>query len=643
MATKEKALEDFLKCFRISINYILLYSKGHKSFLASVADLKEKTEALFVYLNPIEIIFTPDSLSVEGVVYSKMNLHKELALLFHQRKIQSLMLTRGITGDELVILLDKLSLAPKEIIKSGGLSVILSDILKNAHFSVTNLDYSQLLRGEGEEIRDIWVFMLHNAIAQEDSKKIDEFTDNFEIAIQKFKAVNLVEDKELKDNLSKFLEHLKKTDQEKFLRCSRAILKLVLKDKSVLMDEEKAKKLKSFLIELNTDDYAQVLWNEILNNENFDASSFQLFSKLLERDEHEKIASHLAGNLSRQEFLKIPTNVSRKIKELFSSSSGSSLVPEIYRRAMLSIGESPIFKDAFVFDRKQLLVNYRFILLNLLFKEKNSQRQEVLADKLFKEWENIAEENDTVYLKCLREVIEKKKTENFEFPAFLELSRKFYNFIEVFIWEETLPPGIADLLGNMEASSLGVEVYLQKMFEEGKINIRVLKAFFRFFPNRLPDFYACLKEKWFDIDILAKVLESLREINSPLTLPIIEYIYSFSSSIIKIEIIRIMAGTGKYNREFIFEVLKNGGSFLKKEALVVFSEQQDNQKALEILFMLPNPWGKNNGILMENLEIVEDLDYKQAKEYLEYLYRNTAFWNIRLKKRIKKVMRRLNV
>ena len=643
MATKEKALEDFLKNFRISLNYILLYSKDHKSFLKSVAELKEKTEELFVYLDPIEIVFTPDSLSIEGLVYSKMNLYKELALLFHQRKIQSLMLARGITTDELVILLDKLSLAPKEIIKSGGLAVILSGIMKNSHFSVTNLDYSQLLRGEGEEIRDIWVFMLHNAMTEYDSKKIAEFADNFENTIQKFKATNLVDDKELNDNLSKFLEHLKKTDHERFLSCSRAILKLAVKDKTVLMDEEKAEKLKRFLVELNINDYSQILWNEILSNENFDVSSFQLFSKLMGDDENEKIASNLVDNLSRQGASKIPANVSRKIKELFSSSSEFSQVSEIYRRAIVSIGESPVFKEEFIFDREQALVNYRFILLNLMFEEKDIHRQEVLAERLLKEWENIAQENDLEFLSCLREVIEGKKIENFEFPAFLELSKKFYDFIEVFIWEETLPQVIEEILGNMEESSLGAEVYLKKIFEEGKINIRVLKAFFRFFPNRLPDFYAGLQNKRSEIDVVAKVLESLREINSPLALPIIEYIYSFSSNIIKIEIIRIMAKTGKYNREFIFEILKNGSSFLKKEALMVLSEQQDTQQALETLFMIPNPWGKKNEILMENLGIIEDLGYKQAKVYLENLYRSSAFWNIKLKKRIKMVMRRLNV
>ena len=59
--------------------------------------------------------------------------------------------------------------------------------------------------------------------------------------------------------------------------------------------------------------------------------------------------------------------------------------------------------------------------------------------------------------------------------------------------------------------------------------------------------------------------------------------------------------------------------------------------------MLPNPWGKNNAILAKNLEIVEELKYKPAVPYLEQFYRSTAFWNIRLKKRIKQVLGRLNV
>jgi len=134
MATKEEVIEAFLKCFRVSLNYILLYSKEHKSFLKSITELHEKTTALFSYLNPIEILFYARQSFYWGEIYSKINLYKELAALFHQRKVQSLRLIPGISEEELGVLLEKLALAPKEIIKSGGLAVILSKTAENPIF-----------------------------------------------------------------------------------------------------------------------------------------------------------------------------------------------------------------------------------------------------------------------------------------------------------------------------------------------------------------------------------------------------------------------------------------------------------------------------------------------------------------------------
>jgi hypothetical protein len=643
MATKEEALEDFLKCFRISLNFILLYSKDHKSFLKSISELKYKTDALFAYLNPIEVVFTPDSLSIEGVFYSKMNLHKELAALFHQRKIQSLRLSPGITDSELVILLDKLSLAPKEIIRSGGLAAVFSGIPGAAHFSVTDLDYSQLLRGDGEEVKDIWSFMLHNAVARGDSEKIDEFADNFEVMISKFKAENIADNEELKNDLQKFLEYLKVKEPEKFLRCRREIPKLILKDKTFLLDPDKARKLKNFISGLSPEDYAQILWNDIAKDEKLDTTSLTLFSRLLGDDENKKIAVSLAGNLSGKGGAKIPANVAQKVRELFSSSSGSSPVPEIYRQAILSMGESQNFHGVFVFDRKQMMDNYRYTLLNLLVAEKNREQSELIADSLSKEWEAIAGEKDLAYLKCLEEVIRLKSGEDPKLPGIEELAGKFYCFIEAFIWDEAPLPGIAAIFENMRKSYHLAPDYLSRIFDEGKVNAGVIRAFLRFFPDELPDFYSRLKDKSQDIDFVARVLEALRQIDSPLVLDALENIYSFSGDIIKIEIIQIMSQIGRYNRGFLFDVLKTGTAFLKKEALSAITEQQDTQKAMEILFLVPNPWGRNNQVLKENLGIVEEARYKQARQYLEYLGRNTAFWNIGLKKRVKQVLEGLNV
>jgi hypothetical protein len=645
MATKEEALEDFLKCFRIALNFILLYSKDHKSFLKSVDDLLKKTVALFAYLNPIAISFSADALGIEDAVYSKMSLHRELAALFHQRKVQRLIIRPGITLEELVVLMDKLALAPRDIIKSGGLAEIISGILKEPNFTVVDLDYSQLLRGEGEEVKDIWLFMLHNAVSRGDLKKLSNCTENFEEMIGKCKVRDLLENEEFNRDLHGFLGHLRETDHEKFIAAGRAILKSVIRDKSVVMDDEKIKKLKAFIPELGSDDYSQVLWNEVVSDSNFDVSSFQFFSKFLSEDEHQKVADNLSRNLSGQGGGKMPANVSRKVKELFSSpggAAGESSVSEIYRRAISVPEVISNVEEGVVFDRELLTGNYRYILLNLLAQENNIKQRDFITDKLIKEWDKITEEKNVEYLKFLGEVIQ-KRTPDQNTELFRWLSKNFYNFIESFIWEETVPAGFEAFFETMEASSFSVDVYFKKMFEEAKVNPRILKAFFRFFPNQLPNLCDRIQDKRSDIDFVVKILESLKEVDPALGLPVMESIFVFSNDIIKVETLRIMAGTGKYNREFVFEVLKGSGNLMKKEALAVFSQQNDHQKAMELLFLIPNPWGKNNGVLRENLAIVDELHYKQAAPYLEQLYHNTAFWNFGLKKSIKQVSGRLHV
>lgn len=643
MATKQEALEEFLKSFRISLNFILLYSSGHKSFRQSIAVLREKTSELLVHLNPIEINFAPEALYIEEVEYSKMSLHRELAVLFHQRKIQSLKLELGITEEELAILLEKISLPPKEIIKSGGLAAILSATQTKAHFAVVDLDYSQLLRGEGEEVKDVWLFMFHNTVVGGDSQKIGEFANKFENMIQKFKSQDLVENEEFYIDLRSFLDRLRKTEPAKANRVSREILKAVVKDKSTVIDQEKIEKLKVFLSELSQEDYSQFLWNQIVADANFDVESFQLFSRFLSAEEHSKVAEHLSGNLSGQQSLSISSNIARKIKELFSSESGISGVSEVYRRAISTLGEAAIFEQGLVYNRKQLLENYHYILLNLLSEEKNVRQLETIIGRLFKEWDKIIEERNLEYLKCLGEVIRKKELSVHDLPSFLRLSEKFYNFIEDFIWGEIVPSEFAAFIETMQGSSFGVEVYLENIFNKGKVNSKILKTFFRFFPDKLSSFYVRLKEKSSDIDFVVRVVESLKEIDSELILSILELIYSFSNDIIKIEILRMMGAAGKYNREFVFDALKGGSHFIRKEALLIFSQKEDYQKAMEILFTLPNLWGQNNAILAKNLEIVEELKYKTAVPYLERFYRNTVFWNIWLRKRIKQALGRLNV
>ncbi|MDH5467353.1 MAG: hypothetical protein OEY25_08045, partial [Candidatus Aminicenantes bacterium] len=148
---KEKALEDFFKSLSMSLKYASLYFKDHPWFIRSVRDVKRKMDIVFDAVSPLKISFTSKSLLAEDKYFEKEKIFEELAHIFHFRKIQSIEVRKGITIEELLTFLTMVYLPPEVILKEGGLNNILKEE-KISHLTVEELDYSQLLKGEGEEI-----------------------------------------------------------------------------------------------------------------------------------------------------------------------------------------------------------------------------------------------------------------------------------------------------------------------------------------------------------------------------------------------------------------------------------------------------------------------------------------------------------
>lgn len=636
---KEESLEDFLKGLRITLNYIFLYSKEHRSFIKSVGELKKKIDVLLGFLNPVEVSFSPDSLLIDGTVYKKALLHKELAKMFHLRKIKSIKIKEGITEDELVLFLDKMTLPPKEIWKMGGLSSVLSKT-ETLHFSVEDLDYSGLLKNEGEEIKDIWSYLLQDAVEKENVQKVYELADNFEKNIGKFKASNFIEDEELNRNLHKFLSFLRDKDKDRFSRCSTAILKFILRDKGVYQKGQ-LDKIRMFFQHLGEDDFANALWDAIATDDRFDGYSFELFSQLVAKEKHERIASYLTKNVDKSKSLGINPRIRKRIRELFSVSE-KTFVSEIYRRALFSLAQDDFSRQGFSFDRKLLENNFRFVLLNLLAEEKSSGGLTLIVERLLKQWDEIIAEQDLEYIKSLAEVLRKKRTDKLSPSQPLEqMDKHFSNFIENMIWEKEIPRDFEYFLDNLEESSLGPDVYLEGIFSENKINPHILKLFFKFFPDKIQNFYDNLEKRHSDIEFLANIINNLKLIDYGLTIQILKHIFSISNDVAKIEVLKAMRELPEYDKEFIFSVLKEGNNFLRKEALLVLSKDEDSKKkAMEMMFCVSNPWGKKNNFLLENILIVEELDLRWASSYLIALSKRPFFWNRSLRDKSKELLER---
>jgi hypothetical protein len=637
---KEEALQDFLKVFRVSLNYILLYSSQHTSFLKSIQELKIKTDALLNLLNPIEIGITPDSLIIDGTSYNKGLMYKELSKMFHGRKIKNIRIEKAVTTEELVILLEKISLPPKIILQSGGVSRILSQYPK-AHFNVEDLDYSQLLKGEGEQVKDVWSYLLKNALETSNSQKLEQYAGNFESIIGNFSGKDMVEDEELRGSFHKLLMVIKNNDKGKYRKSVNAVIKKVVQEKRIMPAD--LDKFKMFFKDTGETELADILWEEIATDKNFDSYNFGIFANLVDKEKHRGIAAFLNKKI---EGSGADPHIAEKIKSLFTLSQDKAFISEIYRNALTSSLREMYSQlgPKMSFDREQMAVNYRYILLNLLDIESDSVRLSVIIERFLSDWDDIAKAKNTEYLRHLWEVIEKRKKDKTPpVEQLKELDRALSQTIEGMLWSKDVPEDLEYFVGKLNSSFVGPLVYLSKIFSENIVNPWILKLFLRLFPEHLKNFYGNLENRRSDLEFISTIVESLKTVDAPETLEVLKYIFSVSNDLIKIEVLKAMSELHRYDKGFLFSLLKESNYFLKKEALQILILDPEGRKiAMDLLFVIPSPWGRNNGRLIENIVIADESNLRLSQPYIEALSKRPFFWNSALRKKAKQLLEKWN-
>lgn len=635
---KEEALEEFFRFLKISYNIACLYSKDHPYFLKSVKDLKEKTDMLLQFLNPINIGITTSSLAVDGKTWKKAGLHDEIANMLHSRKIKSIEIRQGLTLEELISFMGKASLRPKEILRAGGISKALSKE-KTSHLFVEELDYSSLLRSEGEEIKDIWVYLLQEAVERKDPQEIDKLADNLASLLGRLKAKDFLEDEQLQQHLVSFLQYLKDHRKDKFEKCVTEILGSILKDKAFFEDKS-LKNLRVFIQDLSADELADVIWDKILTDGDFDALSFKLFSQLSEEKKHQEIAISLAGKLEKAD----NPQIRKKVQNLFFVPN-SSIISEVYRNTLSSLLKHISFEDKFLFDRRHLEINYHFILLNLLSETKDRQSLSQIVENIYQDWDKITEARDWEYLKYLLDILKQRKKEDPSLKSIFEsLDKHLSNFIESLVWEVETPPELEAFIDALEVSSLNFNLYLERIFNENKINPYILKLFLKFFPQNLAKFCENLEKKHTDIEFLAKIIQSLGLTGLPLAVEVLKTIFSFVNELLKIEVLKAMQNLPTFDAKFLFSILKEESVSLRKEALVILAKDERVKKeAIARLLCIKSPWGIKNKIILQNLGIIEEVGLEEAREYVNILSKRRFFWNRNIKKKSKDILRNWDV
>lgn len=624
-AEKDELIKAMTRALRVSFKMASMYNAEHPAFKSSVNELMAKFEALFVHLNPLAIGFTPHALLIDGRFWEGERTYMDLAQLFHFRKIKRMEIRPGIPHGEFMRFASKIMLPVKSFVMEGGAQAILKkeNII---HISLDVLDYSQLLLGEGEEIKDIWPYLLMEAVEESDDGKLEQLAGSFEKVVGKFNTEDLIHNEELHKNFAKFFGYLKSTSEEKHRTCAKQLLKTVAASRKT-PPESKFENLKLLISDLTEQDLASTLWEEIIGNDKFDSLSFSIFSRIVDKERHKKIATSLRALFHTDNPMNRRSEVEKKIRILLSGTS-TQLHSEIYRQTLSNLLNEISFEKKLTLDRQLLQRNYRFLLLVLLSQETQKEMAVHELGRIAEEWERIVQEEDLDYLEALFDVLEGRAADLGDEPAF-ELARKnLAAHVEGCLLRGETKPGLDAFIGKLGTSLHDAEAYFDTVFKDRIVTPSMMKACLRFFPDRVDELHARIKKKSSDSELLGKIADGLKAVDTPVSLDLLKKIYNVGDPGAKVRALQAMRDLKEFDEAFLFPVLDKKNELLQAEALVLLlRHERTKHVAFTKLFSLPSPYGIRNKALLRNLRIVESHDLREAGPYIEPLSKRKDYWN----------------
>jgi hypothetical protein len=558
--------------------------------------------------------------------------------MFHIRKIKSIQIISGLTTDELLDFLATLAMAPKDIIKRGGVQKILESS-KIVHCRVEDLDYSELLKGSGEETRDVWAYLFEEAADSRDKQAIKQCVENFASVVGNLKTKDLVEDEELHNSICKFLSCLKDEQKDKFNKCSKEMFRAVMKYKGSI-EPSQVDKFKAFFKGVNEEQFADLLLEGLAKDDDFDGVSLQLFSRLTAESHQDKISESLKNKASKGIFIDNP-RAAKRVKDLLSAAQ-NQFVSEGYRNIIASLLKDISFEKGFSFDRAQLHFNYRYMLLNLLDEDIDRDKIRLILSRLLEEWDAIAKDKDAKYLRLLCETEKKIKDRDPDAAAlFDDLDKRCHEFIEPFLWEDDLSDDMFYLVDTLKNPDQGATEFMNKILTEGRPSQAALRLFLRCFPEQREEFLKQLEKKRADMEFMNRLIASLQKIEGKASLDFLVRMYSFCNDLGRVNILNAMQSMQEINPGFAISVLQEGAPLLKKEAIAILNrDAQLRKEAVHVLLAIPSPLGFRNALLLENLQLIEQAGFKEAVDYLYFLAGKRFFWNRVIRNKAQEILKK---
>jgi len=634
-------LEGFLNCLRLTVKRMALYPEGHPALQTFLLDLNQKAENLIATSGRVWIGVGPRSLRLEDGAWLKEKIHEEIARLLHGRRIQSLEIQKGTTPEELGVFSRLLSSSPRELGKQKSLQKLLEE-KGVTHIRVQALDYSPLLSAEGEVVKDAWAYLLEEALRRREPKEVSEAAQSMVKALDYFSWKELSSEEKQWPQWSAFFSLLKEKDRRAFGAVLRATVKNIFQQPEQLDSPAQEEKLASLLAEVDEENLAAALVEGLREDPSFDASKLFLWSRLTRTKKHGLMATFLERSLEVKIAQWPSTWLRDKLTALVQGYSVNPFPVPYYQSFLNILNKIP--KEAKLQLRRDNLWRHE-VSLELLFLEQETQPEVILNhfEALARNLSRVMESRDFLLLKEIHRLLVKRRSILIAHEDYAATLRRLTSFIEELILNEESFPEQDYFLKNLEASALGVNYYLEKIFGEGHISPAILSLFFQFFLNHMFYFDLNLDEKSKDRDFLEKMVESLAAVDTPASFVALKNIFLLADTKLRRRVLLALTKLSTFEPNFLWpHFLARPLSWQREALLWLRRKPEELEKALQMLLGLPSPFGLRNKLLLEAAKMTEEIGLKEAVPYLRPLAKRPFFWNRRLRQGVKRVLESLN-
>ena len=636
-ADKDELIRSMTRALRVAFKMASMYNPDHPAFKSSVNELMAKLEALFVHISPLSIGFSPHALLIDNRFWEGERTYVDLAQLFHFRKIKRLEIRPGIPHAEFMRFASKIMLPVKAFIKEGGAQAIVKreNII---HISLDVLDYSSPPQGEGEEIKDIWPYLLMEAVEEDDDGKLDQLAGSFEKVVGKFNTEDLIQNEELHKNFAKFFHYLKTTSEEKHRTCAKQLLKTVVAARKT-PTESKFENLKLLISDLSEDDLASTLWEEIIGNDKFDSLSFSIFSRIIDKERHKKISTSLHALFHTDDPQNRRSEVESKIRILLSGAS-SQLHSEIYRQTLSNLLNEISFDKKLVLDHQLLQRNYRFLLLVLLSQE---DKKETAAAEIRTGRRGVGADRPGGGLRIPAELSRRPREPGRRPGRRAGLTnrpgRTVAEHVEGCLLRGETRPELDLFVDKLGQSLHEWAAYSDTVFKDRIVTPSLLRACFKFFPTHVEELHAGIKKKASDSELLGKIADALKAVDTPASLDTLKKVYAAGDPGVKVRALQAMQDLKEFDEAFLFPVLEKRNELVQAEALILLMRNERTKHvAFTKLFGLQSPYGLRNKSLLRHLRIVEALRPSRRRPYIEPLAERKDFWNRKVRQEAGRIL-----